>query len=883
MALQEIELFTGLSRVDRARLFGSMEHLELSAGSLIFEDGDDGDSMFIINSGKVEIFTETAEGNKHSLVILPAGEIFGEMALLTGNPRSASAMALTDAVLFKMDIATFNDLITENHSIATYLLRLLCQRLGQTNINLQNYKNQKKEDVNLFLNELSAQMKQAFLFSVYLPICTLRILEKYFKLPSIYQSLDTANDLQQAIFTYDKNNEIIKLDAMAKKELMNLFSVEYTLEEKDDFIRFAVKDYVAHQDIVNAVNCYTENECWDEAIILLQETKKQLLESEEEWQQIIPQLEECPDSYLFRYYDVFNLLLKHYFTANPEIGMERLESALNHIHLFKKDQVAQLYNTAAEFSKALNHQQRAIEYLNMALNYSSQGEIDEEISVTVDSTEYQINQERDYHLAKQKFENDRQVAMAKKEGNLFKKGRIIHIITVILAILCIWYFSQAAPYAGLSKEAMFFIGVSLAAVIFWVVDMVPNYVVALVMAMIWVVGGIVPSEVALSGFSTSIWLFMVFILALSVAISKSGLLFRLALHTLKIFPKNYGGQLFGLAISGIMFNPLVPSAIAKVTLAPPIAQSISESMGFQNRSKGSAGLGLAAMIFYGFLYPFFLTGTYGNVLALGLTTDTPVSWFQWFFFALPALLIFVTGMYASIYFIFKPDTTPKPLSVEVLNVQLNILGKLTKDEKLTILITLGSILMFMLEPWHQIESTWIMLVAFTFLILGGVLDTNSVKSGIDWSFLLFIGIAFSFAEAASQLGVVDVMADILGVYMQPLMHSPYVFLIAVVGISFLVSLIVRDDPAMIMLVIALAPLASSMGMHPWVLIFVLLISLSPFFFSFQSPIYLTAYYSTGGKAFSHKQGKILSICFTIVVLVTIIMCIPLWKMFGLIT
>lgn len=69
-----------------------------------------------------------------------------------------------------------------------------------------------------------------------------------------------------------------------------------------------------------------------------------------------------------------------------------------------------------------------------------------------------------------------------------------------------------------------------------------------------------------------------------------------------------------------MMNPLIPSSSAKVSLGVPVAHTLSESMGYGERSQGAAGLGLAAMIFYGFTAPFVMTGSYTNVMAYGLVT-----------------------------------------------------------------------------------------------------------------------------------------------------------------------------------------------------------------------------------------------------------------------
>jgi di/tricarboxylate transporter len=187
---------------------------------------------------------------------------------------------------------------------------------------------------------------------------------------------------------------------------------------------------------------------------------------------------------------------------------------------------------------------------------------------------------------------------------------------------------------------MIFIGVAIAAVILWVVNVIPDYIVALGMLMYWIVGGLLEPSIAFSGFASTTWFYMIFIMALSAAIIKSGILFRFALYALKWFPAQYRGQLWGTVVGGLLLNPLIPSSSAKVTLGVPIAQTLSESMGFAENSRGAAGLGLAAMLFYGFTAPFVLTGSYTNMMAFGLVSfnGLGITWLQWFLYALPAFV-----------------------------------------------------------------------------------------------------------------------------------------------------------------------------------------------------------------------------------------------------
>jgi len=100
------------------------------AGEFIFREGDGGDVMFIVQEGEVEILKEV-HGREVQLAVLEEGDFFGEMALLEGVPRTASARAMTDCLLLRIDGSTFDHMIHSNPEIPVRMLRKLSQRLRQ--------------------------------------------------------------------------------------------------------------------------------------------------------------------------------------------------------------------------------------------------------------------------------------------------------------------------------------------------------------------------------------------------------------------------------------------------------------------------------------------------------------------------------------------------------------------------------------------------------------------------------------------------------------------------------------------------------------------------------------------------------------------------------
>ena len=104
----------------------------MPAGTVLFRDGDPGDVMYVIQRGRVRIFTEVKDAQKQ-LAILGPGDFFGEMAILNDKPRNASAEVIEDAQMLAIDGRTLGVMITSNAEIAVRLIRRLARRLDSAN------------------------------------------------------------------------------------------------------------------------------------------------------------------------------------------------------------------------------------------------------------------------------------------------------------------------------------------------------------------------------------------------------------------------------------------------------------------------------------------------------------------------------------------------------------------------------------------------------------------------------------------------------------------------------------------------------------------------------------------------------------------------------
>jgi len=119
-----------LTDLDALLLHARVEHY--AAGREIFAKGSPGRSMMAILKGNVRISTPSPAGPDIVLTILSAGEVFGEIALLDGADRTADATAIGDCDLLVLDHRDFVPFLERRADLCILLLKLLCQRLRQT-------------------------------------------------------------------------------------------------------------------------------------------------------------------------------------------------------------------------------------------------------------------------------------------------------------------------------------------------------------------------------------------------------------------------------------------------------------------------------------------------------------------------------------------------------------------------------------------------------------------------------------------------------------------------------------------------------------------------------------------------------------------------------
>src|ERR1051325_7084991 len=129
--LRKVPIFSGLSREDIAKVLGKLEERVFPPGTTIFSQGDEGDSFYIIQSGAVQVVLESAGGRKENIAVFGPQDCFGEMALLSGEPRSATIIAVKETTTWRLSREAWAELIEKHPTWLLHFCATLSKRLAR--------------------------------------------------------------------------------------------------------------------------------------------------------------------------------------------------------------------------------------------------------------------------------------------------------------------------------------------------------------------------------------------------------------------------------------------------------------------------------------------------------------------------------------------------------------------------------------------------------------------------------------------------------------------------------------------------------------------------------------------------------------------------------
>ena len=535
------------------------------------------------------------------------------------------------------------------------------------------------------------------------------------------------------------------------------------------------------------------------------------------------------------------------------------------------------------------------------------------------------------------------------------------------------------PIPGLSYQATAVLGILIMAIVWWITGVLPEFVTAVVMAVLFVVVAGISVGATFSTFASSTWWLLLSSFTLGVGMKTSGLMRRIALAIVHKFPRTFRCQVIAQLVTGTVLGPLIPSLAVKGAMLAPLAMSIGDELGYEHQGKRATGLFAAMLVGIRTVAPTIVSASvtgYALMATLPADVQEQFNMASWFVAALPWLVVvlalnyfLIMGMYGrgeasacdavedspsdtvgapgnaqsleqsslrcGTRFVGAaecadsrqgeaPGTVGAPGNAQSLEqsslrcgtrfvgaakcadskqdeaessvaepsrggTDLNDnqtipdgLGPLSAVEKRMLAIILMTVVLWATEPFHHISAMAVGLAALVFMFVLKVIDVPAFKSGVNWTSLLFIGIALGLGSVFAEAGLNDWVMQTCGPAFQALAGNPYLLVLGIGVITVVLRFLIVSEVAYLNLLMAfLVPMAASVGVNPWVLGFSAYALVIAWFAKYQSPIYLAAFYSVDGKMAKHSElakycGVYLATC-----LAGLVVCVPYWQWMGL--
>jgi DASS family divalent anion:Na+ symporter len=371
---------------------------------------------------------------------------------------------------------------------------------------------------------------------------------------------------------------------------------------------------------------------------------------------------------------------------------------------------------------------------------------------------------------------------------------------------------------------------------------------------------------------------------LAVAMTRSGLLFRIGLILVRAFPAGHVGQVLGLLVGGVLVTPLVPFGLARVATASSLEQELTQTLGYRPRTSASAALGFAALVGYSSFSAVLLSGLAMNFFVLDLLPPgerARFGWLSWFLAAAPAGIVLLVGSAIAILTLFPAGPLHR-VSAGVAREQERVLGPLSTRE-ITTLAGLAILLLGLLaQPWLRADAAWIAIATTVLLVVGRAIDVQEFRSRIDWGFLILFGILLGLAGVLRAVGLDAAIGGQLAALAQSVRDETIIVIVVAVAVVA-VRLVLPWVPTTLLLGAALVPSADRIGINPWVVGFVILFVAQTWLIPSLYEAYVLAKATTRAELFADRQAITLGAVITLLALAAVAASIVYWRVIGLLS
>lgn len=419
------------------------------------------------------------------------------------------------------------------------------------------------------------------------------------------------------------------------------------------------------------------------------------------------------------------------------------------------------------------------------------------------------------------------------------------------------------------------------AIALWMSDSVAPSAVSLALLASWILSAVATADQAVAGFGSKDWLFVVALMGLAAAIARSGLLFRVGLLLIRRMPRGLAGQAATLMLTGVLLGPVLPTAMGRTALTAPLARGIAQALRLKPNEPPAAVLGLSTWIGSGPLLFTFLNASPACLLAWALLPEPSrrrFDWIHWFLAAAPLTALIAAGMLGAMFLVLRPKISAA-VAREKIELQLAVLGPPSVREVAMIAILVLTITGWVMGPSIHLDAATVALLGLIGAFLTGNLDHHAWRE-VDWSYLIFFGVLLGMGRLMGTLGLDRLAGHAAGTWLMRAGITPVTFVLLIGVLGMVVSSLVGEQ-AVLFLSLSLIPVATVLGIDPWVAIIAILSTVLVWLVPATTPEYLAAYSASEGVLFSPAQARKVAFAHAAVTLMSLGLVTLYWRWLGL--
>ena len=431
-------------------------------------------------------------------------------------------------------------------------------------------------------------------------------------------------------------------------------------------------------------------------------------------------------------------------------------------------------------------------------------------------------------------------AATKPLASAFRHWPLAAQVLTFAVPVAIWFLPLALP-----REVQGAFAVLAFLLIAWITESVDYAVAGLIGCFLFWVLKVADIETAFGGFTDSTAWFMFAALLMGQIATKTTVARRVANQVMLRVGTTYPRVLLGLIITDFLLTFIVPSGTARLVVMATIALGLTEAYGVGKGSNIGRGMFLILTYTSVFFDKFVIAGA-SSITGRGLIEKfggVSISWSQWFVAFLPLSLITILVCWRLTLWLFPPEKIDLEGGADFVRAQTAEIGPWRAIDYRAAVLLLGALVLWLTDFWHHLSPAVVGLGVALIALLPrvDVLDVEDVKKTNLLPFF-FVAAAISMGAVLSKTGALNMITDVLFLWMKPFMANGFVSTAVLYWSAFVYHFFLASEISMMTTSVPpLMAFAKEHGFSPRVLGLVWVFAAGGKLFAYQSGVTIIGY------------------------------------------